>query len=534
MKAMPNAIIYTTFKTEWRIFTIRTLVYFLNIKTMIKKSLDLLFFIQFFIFIGCAPSESDKLSLKPITPESQGISSSAILDFIEAVESERKDEMHGLVILRHGKKISEGYWAPYNPESRHMLFSLSKSFTSSAIGIAQDEGLISINDKVLSFFPDEAPDSISNNLNAMRIRDLLRMNTGHDKDVTWRLRSEDKSWVEAFLSLPVEHKPSTHFVYNSAATFMLSAIIQKVTGETLVEYLTPRLFEPLEINDPRWESNPEGINMGGWGLNVRTRDIANFGQLYLQKGNWQGDQLISEDWVEEATSFQTANGSNPDSDWDQGYGYQFWRCRHNLYRGDGAFGQYCIVMPEQDAVVAINSGTTDMQAIMNLVWEYLLPAFQDKPLPENEEDYQALKNKLSGLSLSFIEGKESSPMAEKVSNRSYVLEPNMFDIKSFLFEFSDKGNNITFISEEESLKIPVGFGSAKKGTMLIPQYGKQPVASTGAWITNSTFEVRMYYYETPFFLTLDFIFADDVVTMDSRMNVGFGPGDYPQLKGKAE
>jgi hypothetical protein len=274
--------------------------------------------------------------------------------------------------------------------------------------------------------------------------------------------------------------------------------------------------------------------LGGWGLNVRTQDIASFGQLYLQKGNWNGEQLVSEDWVEEATSFQTANGSNPESDWEQGYGYQFWRCRHNLYRGDGAFGQYCIVMPEQDVVVAINSGTNDMQAIMNLVWDHLLPAFQEKPLPEDEESYLALKNRLSTLSLSFVEGEESSTTAEAVSNKSYILEPNEFAIKSFVFELSDTENNITFNSEEESLKIPVGFGDTKKGTMLFPQYGKLPVATTGAWISKSNFQVRMYYYETPFYMTLDFIFADNVVTVDSKMNVSFGSGDFPQLKGVAE
>jgi hypothetical protein len=191
-------------------------------------------------------------------------------------------------------------------------------------------------------------------------------------------------------------------------------------------------------------------------------------------------------------------------------------------------------MPEQDVVVAINSGTSDMQAIMNLVWDYLLPAFQDKPLPEDEENYLALKNRLSSLTLSFVEGEESSTVAEAVSNKSYILEPNEFAIESFVFEFTDTDININFNSEEESLKIPVGFGTTKKGTMLFPQYGKQPVASTGAWISKSNFQVRMYYYETPFFMTLDFIFADNVVTMDGKMNVSSGSGGFPQLKGVAE
>jgi CubicO group peptidase (beta-lactamase class C family) len=193
---------------------------------MIKQSIQIFVFIQLIFLISCSSPNNDKSSIQPITPESQGISSKAILEFIEAIESERPDDLHSIIILRHGHKITETYWAPYNAESPHMLFSLSKSFTSSAIGIAQDEGLLSINDPVISFFPEAVPDSISQNLKAMRVRDLLRMNTGHDQDATGRMWSGDKTWAENFLSLPVEHKPGTHFVYNSAATYMLSAIIQ--------------------------------------------------------------------------------------------------------------------------------------------------------------------------------------------------------------------------------------------------------------------------------------------------------------------
>ena len=157
---------------------------------------------------------------------------------------------------------------------------------------------------------------------------------------------------------------------------MLSAIVQKATGKTVLDYLKPRLFEPLGIEHPTWETSPQGISTGGYGLSIRTEDIAKFGQLYLQKGKWHGKQLVPAAWVEAATARQTSNGSNPKSDWDQGYGYQFWRCRHGAYRGDGAFGQYCIVMPEQDAVIAITSGVKDMQAVLNLVWDKLLPAMQ--------------------------------------------------------------------------------------------------------------------------------------------------------------
>ena len=499
-----------------------------------KKPISIISLVLLVIIFSCNQRDSSDDGSALYTPESQGIPSKAIISFLEAAENERPDDMHSIIIMRHGEKITEGYWAPYNEESNHMLFSLSKSFTSTAIGIAQDEGLLSIYDPVISFFPESLPDSISPNLKSMRIKDLLRMSTGHDQDATGRLMGNGTTWVEAFLSLDVEHKPGTHFVYNSAATYMLSAIIQKVTGETLLDYLTPRLFEPLGITNPIWDLNPDGVNVGGWGLNVRTKDIASLGQLYLQKGLWKGERLVSEAWVEEASSLQTSNGSSPDSDWDQGYGYQFWQCRHGLYRGDGAFGQYCIVMPEQDVVVAITSGTNDMQAIMNLVWDHLLPAFQDDALPPDEESYNSMINKLSGLKMSTIDGENSSKSAESISGKKYELEENALGIKSMVFELSGSDQSITFESTDETITVPVGFGSTEPGEMLFPQYGKQPVQTTGAWASNNIYKIRIYYYQTPFNINIDFIFSEDVLTADIAMNISFGSQGMPQLKGKVK
>lgn len=181
---------------------------------------------------------------------------------------------------------------------------------------------------------------------------------------------------------------------------MLSAIVQKVTGEKVVEYLKPRLFEPLGIADPRWDESPEGISLGGYGLFLRTEDIAKFGQLYLQKGQWQGKQLLPTAWINEATSKQVSNGSDPTKDWNQGYGYQFWRCRHDAYRGDGKDGQFCIVLPELDAVIAITANTANMQAELNVVWDKLLPALQNEALEENSEGQKKLEATITTLKAS--------------------------------------------------------------------------------------------------------------------------------------
>ena len=194
--------------------------------------------------------------------------------------------------------------------------------------------------------------------------------------------------------MDVEREPGSLFVYNTAATYMLSAILQKLTGQTLLDYLTPRLFDPLGIVGATWETCPRGISTGGFGLNIKTEDIAKFGQLYLQQGAWNGQQLLSPEWIDEATRKHIDN-DNVAVEWRQGYGYQFWRCRHNAYRGDGAFGQFCIVLPEKDLVVAITSGTNDMQGVMDGIWEIILPALAGEALPESKTEHERLLARLA-------------------------------------------------------------------------------------------------------------------------------------------
>jgi len=255
-----------------------------------------------------------------------------------------------------------------------VFFSLSKSFTSTAVGIAIAAGKLNLNDRVIDLFPAQTPDAPAQNLKLIRIRDLLSMNTGHHTadlaKFNWVPSDPDQTLVAAFLNLPVEHKPGTHFLYHTPATYLLSAIVQKVTGEGLIDYLSPRLFAPLGINRPHWDESRDGIALGGFGLRATTEDIAKLGQLYLQRGEWNGQRLIPANYVEAATTKQTSNGSNPNSDWEQGYGYQFCRNKTSGFRGDGRFGQSCIVLPGYDAVIAMTSGTLDMGAVMNQVWDH--------------------------------------------------------------------------------------------------------------------------------------------------------------------
>ncbi|MES2568453.1 MAG: serine hydrolase, partial [Verrucomicrobiota bacterium] len=295
------------------------------------------------------------------TPEAQGVSTAGVRAFVEQADKQ-VDTMHSFMLVRHGHVVAEGWWKPEAAEKPHVMHSLSKSFTSTAVGMAVADGKLSVDDPVLKFFPEEAPESPSDKLKAMRVRDLLTMSTGHEAEAKF---TPNEPWVRTFLAQPVPFKPGTHFLYNTPATHLLSAIVRKVTGETVLDYLKPRLFAPLGIENPEWGSSPQGNTLGGWGLKIRTEDIAKFGQLYLQKGAWEGKQLVPASWVAQATSKQVSNGSDPARDWDQGYGFQFWRCRHGAYRGDGAHGQFCVVLPEQDAVIAITANTRDLQGVLH-------------------------------------------------------------------------------------------------------------------------------------------------------------------------
>jgi CubicO group peptidase (beta-lactamase class C family) len=462
------------------------------------------------------------------TPEAQGIASSAILAFVEAVDSEIQ-ELHSFMLVRHGQVVAEGWWSPYAPKYPHMLFSLSKSFTSSAIGLAVTEGRLSIDDPVVSFFPDDLPAGVTPKLAAMRVRHLLSMSTGHDEDTTDHLRRGlDGNWIKAFLECPVVYEPGTHFLYNSGATFMLSAIIQKLTGRKLLDYLRPRLLAPLGIEDATWEENRQGINTGGWGMNIKTEDIARFGQMYLQKGLWQGQRILPESWIDLATSRQIDNGSDPLNDWNQGYAFQFWRCQHNVYRGDGAFGQYCIVMPDQDAVLAITSGVSDMQAVLNQLWKHLLPAMGESPLPADTAAQAALMRKLSGLALLPPAGAKSSSTAAQVTGRTYAVEINNLPIASITLEFGASQGCITTRIANTDYPIAFEYGAWHQGTSKLffgipPVLTQTSILASGVWSANDTFTLTMRFYLTPYFQTITFHFEKDRLTIDLAVNVSFIP-----------
>ena len=337
----------------------------------------------------------------------------------------------------------------------------------------------------------------------------------------------------------MEYEPGTHFLYNTGASYILSAIVQKLTGGTLLAYLQPRLFAPLGIAGATWGTCPRGINFGGFGLALETEDIARFGQLYLQKGVWNGQRLLPESWVAAATAFQVSNAPSDDPDWAQGYGYQFWRCRHDAYRGDGAFGQYCIVMPEQDAVIAITGGVGDMQAVLDLIWTHLLPAMEPDALPEDAVAWEKLAQRLADLRLAPQAGALASAMAGHVSGQRYTFEANDQQIDALTVVFARDRDRITIRDARGEYAIDCGHGAWIEGDALfiagMMPFGdgtSHPVAASGAWTDEETYVVKLCYYETPFCPTLTLSFEEDRVRFAFKANVGFGPTASPILVGK--
>jgi hypothetical protein len=473
-------------------------------------------------------------------PESEGVSSSGIEKFLNAAAGS-KTEFHSFMFLRHGKVIAEGWWNPYSSNLKHSMYSTSKSFTATAIGFAINEKRLALTDKVISFFPKDLPDTISQNLSRLAIKDLLSMSVGQDPDPTADVITKDSNWVRAILAKPIVNEPGTRFLYNTMGTFLLSAILQKVTHQTLLDYLKPRLFDPLGIEQMDWELSPTGVNTGGWGLRIKTEDMAKFGQLFLQNGQWLGIQVIPKDWIEAASSTkiiqhpELSRSKRDSSDWEQGYCYQMWRCRNQAFRADGAYGQFIIIMPEKDAVVAITAETADMQQELNLVWKYLLPAIHPSPLSANKLESEKMNQQLSALAIS-IPKSLSFPTEEKnLSGKIFVIQPNQKQIKNISFDFNNDKCFLNLTTDSNSFRLAYGVGkwefgeTSKRGPYLIsnPIYNfytfvKSRVAGAYRWIDGNTIELTLRYIESPHSERTVCHFDQNFVSIEIQNSLDFG------------
>lgn len=413
------------------------------------------------------------------TPSALGIDARGIARFFDALESTPDVEPHSMVLLRHGQVAAEGWWAPYASDRVHLLYSLSKSFTAAAVGIAVREGRVDLDATALSYFPELDADVTDERSRRIRVRHLLAMASGHREETLDRARAADpENLVRGFLLTPPDEEPGTVFAYNQPCTYTLGAIVRRVSGGSLVDYLRPRLLDPLGIDDLAWRRDETGAELGFSGCYAPTSAIAALGQLYLQRGVWEGQRILDEDWVAAATTTQVANPDEGNPDWSQGYGFQFWMARHG-FRGDGAYGQFCVVLPDQDVVVALTGQSLDMQAVLDAAWQHLLPAVDAADVDAAGDT--GLEARLASLGLAAVAGGRLPDLAAAGPFRGDEIDG---------LAFTRDGDRWRAALDVDggTLSVPVGEGEwAVDG----------PLAASGAVAPDGTVLVDVRFVETP-------------------------------------
>ena len=432
-------------------------------------------------------------------PADQQVDPAAVLAFVDAVEADPAVELHSLMVLRHGQVVAEGWWAPHTPERTRLLYSLSKSFTSTALGFALEEGRFGLDDTVVSHFPELDADITDPRSRSVTVRHLASMASGHNRDMREEVLARDpKEPVRGFLLIPPDEEPGSIFAYSQPCTYTLAAIIQRTVGMRLSAYLRPRLFDPLGIGEVGWLTWQPGLEQGFSGLFARTEDVAKLGQLYLRRGRWGDTRLLPERYVDQATSRQIDTPNQDNVDWRQGYGFQFWMARHG-YRGDGAFGQFCVVLPEQDAVIATTGGTEAMQAVLDNLWEHLLPGLgAGRP---DDAAQRELDRRLARLRLPACVAKPSPPRWPDWTGRPFPVAPTVegapAPLTSVELRNVDHGLEVSIAEPANALTFPVGTGDWLVSAPRDRHGDPVPVATSGGWLDDHTLRVEVIFLESP-------------------------------------
>lgn len=486
--------------------------------------------------LALAKEKKDKSLERAVSPESVGIDSQAVIDFLKECEKE-EIELHSFMLLRHGKVAAEGWWKPYNAKTPHTMFSFSKSVAGTAIGFAIDEGRISLDTNVYGLFPEYSLIIKKRFENMLTVEHLLTMTSG--KMSSFMINTEKVGWVQSYLRAPFRSMPGEKFEYVTENSYMLAAIIKKVTGLRVVDYLIPRLFEPLGIEVPFWESNQSGIEAGGWGLFLKTEDQAKFVQCYLNDGKWNGKQVIPEAWAKTAGEKHVEKTPGVSADHASGYGYQFWRnSLPNSYRCDGVFSQLGIVMKDWDTCIVTTAGEPLEDKVIEIIWHHFPKSFSEEPLPENPEALEALRKTIAGLSMprlpklqrrKSVEEKISGKLIRFRSTRSStVISP----VSNAISTKKTGGlNNIRLTFEEDCLKF---FWTEKfnQNTIKVGYNGKNIVskgeiagityhfASSCTWLNDGSLEIWIRPLEQAQVRKLNFTFEGNNVKMKSTAEKG--------------
>ena len=461
-------------------------------------------------------------------PAREGVSTQAVIDMMDSLMALPNCEIHHVMVVRHGRVIAEMHPAPFRAEDAHTLYSASKTFTSLAVGIAIDENLLRLDDRVVTFFPDKRPDTISDNLAAMTVRDLLMMASGIKPD--WAMRDlEGADWIKVWLAKSCDEQPGTHFQYDSMCTFMLSAIVQRVTGRTMLDYLNRKLFAPMHITQVDSEMSPDGINTGGWGMRVQAETLAKLGMLLMNKGRWEGRQLVSEDYMEQACSpliyYKDRKETDAPTDGNQGYGYQVWQCKWpGAFRADGAFGQYSVAVPQEELVVVILGMIPNGHPELACIWNQLMPGLKDSPLQPEKKLQQRLNHLCATAALPLPQGKQQTKKGQQIAGMVMQLDSNQHGYRHLTITY-DGSLMVTYSDGTKDL-IASGYGQWRYTEMRgFPPYSIHAVnrmrdlrhdfvaASSHAWTSPTTLEVRVHYVNWISGTTFTFDFEKNEVTM---------------------
>lgn len=452
--------------------------------------------------------------LERATPESQGVPSEAVIRWFDALMEVDATEIHGAMLLRHGKVIGEMHPKPFRAEYGHTLFSCSKIFTAAAIGMAIGENRLRESDRVATFFPEMLPDSISDWLAELTVKDLLTMQSGFKP--TDDVRTKETEWVKKCLGGKMVARPGERFAYDSMNTYLLSAIISKVTGEKMVDYLRPRLFEPMGISEEIWEESPEGISCGGWGLYLKSESMAKMGQLLLDTGRWAGRQILPAKWTEEMMTVHVEK---------EGYGYQTWRCEHpRTMRGDGAHGQFIIVMPDEDMVAVITQCCNTLPPGVEerrLLFEELLPTLSDTPLKEVKASKKLAKREKE-YALPTAEGCATNKKQSQKLGKEMRLEKNKMGWETMRVKMD--GGDMTLevtTTGGETATMRCGNGEwreTKVGTHFPPNSRGTTLGAFSNFSAPFT-ACGSYGWQDDGELTLKIIFADWMSAMTLKMDM---------------
>lgn len=462
------------------------------------------------------------------TAESVGVDSREVQAFIDDCEKEGI-EIHSLMVLRHGEVACEAYKEPFCAEHSHMMYSVSKSFTSTAIGFAVEEGFLTLETKFLDVFPEMRPTKYDPWLEKMSVLDLLTMRSG--KSVSPMTDRTKDTWLRDFVNSPWADEPGTKFLYISENMYVLCAMIKRLTGQSVTEFLTPRLYEPLGMDVPYWETCPSGIETGGWGIFLTLEDLAKFTLCYQQMGVYDGKQVIPRHWVEEGTKAITDSYSD-NIDGINGYGYCFWRCSYkNAYRADGMFSQFGIVFEDKDAVFAMQGGNIDEQQTRDCIWRHFPKAFIDdnpdeagvevafKPYDKlSAAPRSALEKTIDGKTISFLKAHILNVIGMPVSilplAAVFMEKDKAGNIDNVRLSFAEDKMIMTWTEGDEMNTVPVGMeGEYLWGKIVLGGIAYN-TASVGAWSDENTLEVRIRVIETVAERRLKFRFRDGRVSME--------------------